>query len=372
MVRGPEAVRHAVPLGRVVVALRAQVLDVLLALEISGLRAALLHEAPQNLRILQHRARPQMIAVERLPLMIFLEKRALKHFQYGFILNIRIGKMYEHAGFRISIGINVEVMVSANVNVNVIKKGKLKKIRGVISSIPPHISKDTKLTFDDIVLDIGCDSKEEVEALGITIGTYVTPVPDFYLTENKTKMVNKAFDDRLGCALVLELVEEIQKIDHPNNIYLGGTVQEEVGLRGGQVSSQMIKPDLFITVDVSPTSDYLGKPEMGALGKGFLIRYYDPRNIMPIKLREYFIELSEKNNIPYQLFKSGGGTDAGAAQYAGDGILATTVGVPGRYIHSPATPRSTHEVLAHQLSTLSLDMDTPHRLSLDTHVSQGT
>lgn len=254
-------------------------------------------------------------------------------------------------------GINVEVMVSANVNVNVIKKGKLKKIRGVISSIPPHISKDTKLTFDDIVLDIGCDSKEEVEALGITIGTYVTPVPDFYLTENKTKMVNKAFDDRLGCALVLELVEEIQKIDHPNNIYLGGTVQEEVGLRGGQVSSQMIKPDLFITVDVSPTSDYLGKPEMGALGKGFLIRYYDPRNIMPIKLREYFIELSEKNNIPYQLFKSGGGTDAGAAQYAGDGILATTVGVPGRYIHSPATMVSLDDIEAAKQFILRLVQD---------------
>ena len=254
-------------------------------------------------------------------------------------------------------GINVEVMVSCNVIVHARKKGKKKEIRGVISSIPPHISKDNKLTFDDIVLDIGCDSKEEVEALGITIGTYVTPVPEFYLTENKEKMVNKAFDDRLGCAVVLELAKEIKDMDHPNNIYLGGTVEEEVGLRGGQVSSQMIKPDLFITVDVSPTSDYLGKPEMGALGKGFLIRYFDPRNIMPIKLREYFVSLSEKHDIPYQLFKSGGGTDAGAAQYVGKGILATTVGVPGRYILSPATMVSLKDIESAKRFILELVKD---------------
>lgn len=254
-------------------------------------------------------------------------------------------------------GINVEAIVSCNMVLTVKKKGKVKRIRGVISSIPPHISKDTKPTFDDIVLDIGCDSDYEVKMLGVTIGTYVTPVPEFYFTENKKKMVNKAFDDRLGCAVVLELVEEIKKIDHPNTIYLGGTVQEEVGLRGGQVSSQMIKPDLFITVDVSPTGDYLGRPESGALGKGFLIRYYDPRNIMPIKLRDYFIELADENNIPYQLFKSGGGTDAGAAQYAGSGILATTVGVPGRYIHSPATMVSLDDIEAAKQFIIKLVQD---------------
>lgn len=254
-------------------------------------------------------------------------------------------------------GINVEAIVSCNMVLSVMKNGKPKKIRGVISSIPPHISKDTKPTFDDIVLDIGCDSALEVKKLGVTIGTYVTPVPEFYFTENKKKMVNKAFDDRLGCAMVCELASVIPTLNHPNNIYLGGTVQEEVGLRGGQVSSQMIKPDLFITIDVSPTSDYLGKPEAGALGKGFLIRYFDPRNIMPIKLREYFVTLASSNKIPYQLFKSGGGTDAGAAQYVGSGILATTVGVPGRYIHSPATMVSLDDIEAAKQFIIKLVQD---------------
>ena len=106
---------------------------------------------------------------------------------------------------------------------------------------------------------------------------------------------------------------------------------EEVGLRGVKGAINMIKPDLFITVDVSPAMDYLGNSNNGKLGSGFLIRYYDPGCIMNPNLLDYFEKLSDKNNIKYQYFKSGGGTDAGAAQYAGNGTLA------GRYIHSPAT-----------------------------------
>lgn len=237
-------------------------------------------------------------------------------------------------------GINVEAFVSQNVLVH-----GSKDVRGLISSIPPHIAKGQTIPdFSAVVLDIGCDSDEEVKKLGINIGTYATPVPSFYLTENKKYVVNKAMDDRLGCYVVSEIIKKVDKIKHPNTLYLGATVQEEVGLRGAQVASNMIKPDLFITVDVSPASDYLGKKDSGVLGKGFLIRYYDPRNIMPIKLREYFIELAENNKIDYQLFKSAGGTDAGAAQYAGNGILATTVGIPGRYIHSPATMVSIEDI----------------------------
>lgn len=240
----------------------------------------------------------------------------------GFIKMIEVGS------------INPEAFVSATVYVTT---GENKRIRGVISSIPPHISKDNKISFDDLLVDIGCDSAEEVKALGIKIGNFITPMDSFFLTADKKKMVNKGFDDRVGCALVLELVEEVLKIKHPNTVILGATVQEEVGLRGATVASNMILPDLFITIDVSPASDYLEKPEEGKLGGGFFVRYYDPRTIMPPKLFDYFKNLAEKNKISYQVFKSKGGTDAGAAQFAGNGTLATTIGIPGRYIHSPAT-----------------------------------
>ena len=241
----------------------------------------------------------------------------------GFIKMIAIG------------GINPESFVAQNVYITV-SEGK--RIPGVIASIPPHISKDNKITFDDLLLDIGADSDEEAKALGVKIGDFITPIDNFYFTSDKKKMVNKAWDDRLGVSIVLDLVNDIKKMNHPNTVILGATVQEEVGLRGARIATNNLHPDLFITIDVSPTSDYLGKPEAGRLGGGFLVRYYDPRTIMPRPLLNYFRKLAEDNNIPYQNFMSHGGTDAGEAQYAyPEGCLATTVGVPGRYIHSPAT-----------------------------------
>lgn len=231
-------------------------------------------------------------------------------------------------------GVNPEVLVSSNVNIET-KDGNL--IKGVVSSIPPHISKDNKCTIEDLTLDIGASSDEEVRNLGIEIGSFVSPVDYFYVTNNGKRIVNKAFDDRMGCAIVVELIKEIKNIKHPNTVILGGTVQEEVGLRGARVSSKMITPDLFITIDVSPMMDYLGKPNEGKLGGGFLVRYYDPGCIMPLKLKKYILDLAEKHSINHQLYRSRGGTDAGIAQYAGIGTLATTIGIPGRYIHSPAS-----------------------------------
>ena len=228
-------------------------------------------------------------------------------------------------------GINPEVMVSSLVDVH----GK-EVIRGVFSSVPPHISKDTKLTFNDLLVDIGIDSKEEVLALGIKQGTMVTPVANFYKTHDGKKLVSKAWDDRLGCAICLDVANKMKDIKHDSTVYLGATVMEEVGLRGAKVATNMITPDLFITVDVSPAGDYLGSND-GKLGSGFLVRYFDPGCIMTPELLNYFEELANANKIKYQYFKSAGGTDAGAAQYAGSGTLATTIGLPGRYIHSPAT-----------------------------------
>ena len=251
-------------------------------------------------------------------------------------------------------GINPEAFVALNVYVTT-EDGK--RIPGVISSIPVHISKDVKMSFDDLVLDIGADSKEDVLNLGIKVGCFITPMENFYFTFDNKKMVNKAWDDRLGCSVVLDLVEDILKMEHPNTVIMGATVQEEVGLRGAKVSTNMILPDLFITVDVSPMQDYLGKPEAGRLGGGFLIRYYDPRTIMPPQLLKYFRDLAEKNNIPYQNFRSMGGTDAGEAQYAGCGTLATTVGIPGRYIHSPATMVHLDDILAAKEFILKLVAD---------------
>lgn len=236
-------------------------------------------------------------------------------------------------------GINPEVFYSQNMNVVV---SETKVIKGVIGAIPPHLTRGSEeakkdLSFDDFLLDVGADSKEHALQMGIRVGQQVLPVNDYYVMEDGNKIVSKAWDNRFGVGMALEIMQEIKGMDHPNTVIAGATVQEEVGLRGATTASNLVKPDLFIAVDVSPVGDFLDSSNpkaFGKLGDGFLIRFYDPRCIMHNGIREYFDKLAKENNIKCQYFLSMGGTDAAAAQYSG--AIATTVGLPGRYIHTNA------------------------------------
>lgn len=245
----------------------------------------------------------------------------------GFIKMIPVG------------GINPDVMVSQNVIVHT----KEKEIKGIVGAIPPHINRgsdaNSSLSFDDLLVDIGADNKDHAIAMGIEIGQQITFVNNYYITEDGKKIVSKAWDNRFGCGMALDVLKEIKDMDHPNVVVAGATVQEEVGLRGATTASQMVVPDLFLAIDVSPVGDFLKKDHpraFGKLGEGFLVRFYDPRNIMQPKIQEYFEKLASKKKIKLQHFLSMGGTDAAAAQYAGSGTLSTTIGLPGRYIHSSA------------------------------------
>ena len=236
-------------------------------------------------------------------------------------------------------GVNPEVFLSQNMNV-VINESKC--IKGVIGAIPPHINRGLdqgkkELTFDDFLLDIGADSKEAAEKMGVRVGQQVVPVNNYYVMEDGNKIVSKAWDDRFGVGMAIEVMQAIHGTTHPNTVICGATVQEEVGLRGATTASNMIQPDLFIAVDVSPVGDFLDDSNpraFGKLGEGFLIRFYDPRCIMHNGIREYFDKLAQEKNIKCQYFLSMGGTDAAAAQFSG--AIATTVGLPGRYIHTTA------------------------------------
>lgn len=236
-------------------------------------------------------------------------------------------------------GINPDVMVSQNVIIST----KTKDIKGVVGAIPPHINRGgegpTAVTFDNLLVDIGANNKEHAIELGIEVGQQINFVNNYYITEDGKKIVSKAWDNRFGCGMALEVLREASQIKHPNTVISGATVQEEVGLRGATTASQMVKPDLFLAIDVSPVGDFLNKNHpkaFGALGEGFLIRFYDPRNLMNPKVQKYLEDVARKNDIKVQHFLSMGGTDAAAAQYAGSGTIATTIGLPGRYIHSSA------------------------------------
>lgn len=236
-------------------------------------------------------------------------------------------------------GLTPEVFLSQNMNV-VISEDKV--VTGIIGALPPHMTRGSEgpskgISFEDFLLDVGADSKEHAMEMGIRVGQQVVPVNHYYVMEDGHKIVSKAWDNRFGTGMAIEIMREIQNMDHPNTVIAGATVQEEVGLRGATTISNMVKPDLFLAVDVSPVGDFLDKNDpkaYGKLGDGFLIRFYDPRCMMHNGIRDYFDRLAKENNIKSQYFLSMGGTDAAAAQYSG--AIATTVGLPGRYIHSTA------------------------------------
>ncbi|AIF43162.1 M42 family metallopeptidase [Virgibacillus sp. SK37] len=213
---------------------------------------------------------------------------------------------------------------------------------GVIGSIPPHnLTEEQRkkpMEMKNMLIDIGADDKEDAERIGIRPGQSILPVTPFTPMSNEKKILAKAWDNRYGCGLAIELLKELQGVTLPNKLYSGATVQEEVGLRGAQVAANMINPDIFYALDASPANDASGDKEaFGQLGKGALLRIFDRSMITHRGMKEFILDTAESNNIPYQYFISQGGTDAGRVHLANDGVPSAVVGICSRYIHTHAS-----------------------------------
>ncbi|ASV68646.1 M42 family metallopeptidase [Cytobacillus sp. FSL W7-1323] len=210
---------------------------------------------------------------------------------------------------------------------------------GVIGSIPPHLLDDTAknkpMDIKNMLIDIGADNKEDAREIGIKPGQQIVPICPFTPMANPKKILAKAWDNRYGCGLAIELLEEIKDEKLPINLWSGATVQEEVGLRGAKTAANMIKPDLFFALDASPANDMTGKKdEFGQLGKGTLLRILDRSMVTHRGLREFILDTAESHQIPYQYFVSPGGTDAGSVHLTNNGVPSAVVGICSRYIHT--------------------------------------
>jgi putative aminopeptidase FrvX len=213
---------------------------------------------------------------------------------------------------------------------------------GVIGSIPPHLLSESQrkkpMELKNMLIDIGADDREDAERLGVKPGLQIVPVCPFTPMANDKKVLAKAWDNRYGCGLAIELMKELKDEKLPNTLYSGATVQEEVGLRGAQVAANMIEPDIFYALDASPANDLTGgKDEFGQLGKGALLRIFDRSMVTHRGIRDYVLDTAESNNIPYQFFVSQGGTDAGRVHLSGNGVPSAVVGICSRYIHTSAS-----------------------------------
>ena len=215
-------------------------------------------------------------------------------------------------------------------------------VTGVIGSIPPHLltaeQRNKPMEIKNMLIDIGADDRENVLEIGVTPGDTIVPICPFTPMANEKKILAKAWDNRYGCGLAIELLKELQDDVLPNQLYSGATVQEEVGLRGAGTAAHLIQPDIFYALDASPANDMSGsKTEFGQLGKGALLRIVDRTMITHRGMREFVLDTAESNDIPYQYFASQGGTDAGRVHTANDGVPSAVIGICARYIHTSSS-----------------------------------
>ncbi|WP_017379963.1 M42 family metallopeptidase [Paenisporosarcina sp. TG-14] len=210
---------------------------------------------------------------------------------------------------------------------------------GVIGSIPPHLLSDEvrnkPMDIKNMLIDIGADDLDDAKKIGIRPGQQIVPICPFTPMANNKKILAKAWDNRYGCGLAIELLKELKDEKLPNTLYSGANVMEEVGLRGAQTAATLINPDLFFALDASPANDMSGsKTEFGQLGEGTLLRIFDRSMITHRGMREFVLDTAETNNIPYQYFISQGGTDAGRVHMTNEGVPSAVVGICSRYIHT--------------------------------------
>ncbi len=213
-------------------------------------------------------------------------------------------------------------------------------VYGVTGVKPPHIIPADKrkdaLPIDTFYLDIGVASKDEAVALGVEPGNMVVPHAEFMVLGNEKYLLSKAWDNRIGSAVVMEVLKELKDQKVPNQLFGTFTVQEEVGLRGAKTASYVVEPDIAIAVDTGLANDVPGgEKEEQSLGKGPQILLYDGGLIPHQSLRRFAIEVAQKEGIPYQeAFIVGGRTDAGHMHLAHKGAPALSIGIPTRYMHS--------------------------------------
>lgn len=213
------------------------------------------------------------------------------------------------------------------------------EILGVIGAKPPHILKpeDLKKPVDmkDMFLDVGVNDKEAAEKLGIRPGDMITPYIETRTLADENYLLGKAWDNRVGCAAVMEVLDNLKGKKHDNRYYAVGTVQEEVGLRGATTSAYKIMPDIGISLDTTIAFDFPGGSKNTELGKGVGIMVRDSSMVGHKGLRDFVVELADELEIPYQLtYLERGGTDGGAMHLTGAGAPSIAFCVPVRYLHS--------------------------------------
>jgi putative aminopeptidase FrvX len=223
----------------------------------------------------------------------------------------------------------------------VIVKTSKGDVPGVIGAKPPHLLQEEERKkvqeVKDMFIDVGVCDGFDVQSLGVRPGDPVVPDSKFRIMGNKDLYMNKAFDNRIGAAAAVAVINELSGVKHPNTVYGVGTVQEEVGLRGAGTAAHVVDPDVAFVADVSLASDGPDAPKgsYGKLGTGPSVTVFDGSMIPNRRLRDLVVDTANEKKIPFHFAAiDRGGTDGGRIHISRGGVPCIYMGVATRYIHS--------------------------------------
>lgn len=234
-------------------------------------------------------------------------------------------------------GSDHQIAPSKRVNIHT-KNGIVKGVFGWPAIHTRNRGKEETPKIENIFIDLGCSSKEEVEKLGVHVGCVIT-YPDEFIVLNENKFVCRALDNRMGGFMIAEVARLLKenKKTLPFGLYITNSVQEEVGLRGAEMITKTIKPNLAIVTDVchDSTTPMIDKKIEGdtQIGKGPVITYAPA---VQNNLRELILNTAEEKKIPFQRLASSRvtGTDTDAFAYSNGGVASALISLPLRYMHT--------------------------------------
>lgn len=218
-------------------------------------------------------------------------------------------------------------------------KGPVKAVTGIRDiHVTPVAERGTVFPRDSLYLDVGAKSADEVRALGIEPGDPVVPDAPFEVLNGTSRYLGKAWDDRVGCAVVVEALRRLSREGHPNQLFVAATTQEEIGLRGAHTAADVIKPDIGIAIEGGITGDSPGRnPEetQAVLGAGPGIFLYDTSALPNRRMVALTEQVADELHIPLQRdLVQGYGDDSAEIQKSNGGVPTVNLVVPVRYTHA--------------------------------------
>ncbi len=214
-------------------------------------------------------------------------------------------------------------------------------VKGVFGWPAIHVrdaGKEEPPSLKNIFIDIGAESKKEVEAMGVHVGTVAT-FEDELIELNKNYLTGRALDNRMGGFMIAEVARRLKETKKklPFCLYVVNAVQEEIGLRGAEMISRRLKPDLAICTDVThdTQSPMYNKKESGNLKCGLgPVVCYGPA--VQNNVLKQIIDVANKKKIPFQrqAVSRSTGTDTDSFAYSAEGVASALISLPLKYMHT--------------------------------------